>query len=99
LAFLAGWAILRLLAVVPILGGLIGVAAAVFGLDALIIANWRVRTTICPPAPAEQGMAAERGSAASRISSRPLALLRLQLKLPIPPAAEAFVDVETRLWG
>jgi hypothetical protein len=44
-------------------------------------------------------MAAERGSAASRTSSRPLALLRLQLKLPIPPAAEAFVDVETRLWG
>jgi hypothetical protein len=52
LAFLAGWAILRLLALVPILGGLIGFAASVFGLDALIIGNWRVRTTICPPAPA-----------------------------------------------
>ena len=45
LAFLAGWAILRVLALVPILGGLVGWAAAVFGLGALIVAIWRARTT------------------------------------------------------
>jgi hypothetical protein len=96
LAFLAGWAILRLLALVPILGGLIGFAASVFGLDALIIVIWRVRT---PSAPQHPPNKVWRQSAAPRISSRPLALLRPRLKLPIPPAAEAFVDVETCLWG
>jgi hypothetical protein len=71
LAFLAGWAILRLLALVPILGGLIGFAASVFGLDALIIANWRVQTTICPQHPPnkvwrQSAAARPRGSAAGR---------------------------------
>jgi hypothetical protein len=65
LAFLAGWAILRLLALVPILGGLIGFAASVFGLDALIIAIWRGRT---PSAPSTRltrygGRARQRGPA------------------------------------
>jgi Polymer-forming cytoskeletal len=45
LAFLAGWGILRVLAAVPILGGLVGWAAAVFGLGALMVAIWRARTT------------------------------------------------------
>ena len=44
-AFLAGWAILRVLASVPILGGLVDWAAAVLSLDALIVAIWAARTT------------------------------------------------------
>jgi hypothetical protein len=45
LAFLAGWGILRVLALVPILGGLVGFAAVVFGLGALMVGIWRARTT------------------------------------------------------
>jgi hypothetical protein len=45
LAFLAGWGILRILALVPILGGLVGFAAVVFGLGALMVGIWRARTT------------------------------------------------------
>ncbi|HEY9377502.1 MAG TPA: hypothetical protein VIQ02_10455, partial [Jiangellaceae bacterium] len=45
LAFLIGWGILRVLALVPILGGLVGWAAIVLGLGALIVAIWRTRTT------------------------------------------------------
>jgi hypothetical protein len=44
LAFLAGWAILRVLALIPILGGLVGFAAVVFGLGALTVVIWRART-------------------------------------------------------
>jgi hypothetical protein len=44
-AFLAGWAILRVLALVPILGGLVDWAAAVLSLDALIVAIWPARIT------------------------------------------------------
>jgi Polymer-forming cytoskeletal len=51
LAFLAGWGILRLLALVPIVGGLIGWAAMVLGLGAIVVAIWRARTT-SPAAPA-----------------------------------------------
>jgi hypothetical protein len=51
LAFLLGWGILRVLALVPILGGLVGWAAIVLGLGALIVAIWRARTT-SHPAPA-----------------------------------------------
>jgi hypothetical protein len=43
LAYLAGWAILRGLAFVPILGGLLWFAATVFGLGALTVAVWRAR--------------------------------------------------------
>ena len=43
LAFLLGWGILRVLALVPILGGLVGWAAMVLGLGALIVAIWRAR--------------------------------------------------------
>jgi hypothetical protein len=45
LAFLAGWGILRVLALVPILGGLVGFAAVAFGLGALMVGIWRARTT------------------------------------------------------
>src|ERR671919_1826298 len=44
LAFLAGWGILRILALIPILGGLVWFAAVVFGLGALLVAIWRART-------------------------------------------------------
>src|ERR671910_994706 len=44
LAFLAGWGILRVVALVPILGGLVGFAAVVFGLGALAVVIWRART-------------------------------------------------------
>jgi hypothetical protein len=43
-AFLVGWAILRVLALVPILGGLVWFAAVVFGLGALAVAIWRARS-------------------------------------------------------
>jgi hypothetical protein len=42
-AFLVGWAILRVVALVPILGGLVWFAAVVFGLGALVVAIWRAR--------------------------------------------------------
>lgn len=46
LAFLAGWAILRLIALVPLLGGLVWFGATVFGLGALTVALWRSRRGI-----------------------------------------------------
>jgi cytoskeletal protein CcmA (bactofilin family) len=44
LAFLAGWAILRVVALVPILGGLMWFVAVVFGLGALLVAVSRARS-------------------------------------------------------
>jgi hypothetical protein len=52
LAFLIGWVILRVVALVPILGGLVWFAAVVFGLGALTVAIWRARTTTSRAAPA-----------------------------------------------
>jgi cytoskeletal protein CcmA (bactofilin family) len=43
-AFLVGWAILRVVALVPILGGLVWFVAVVFGLGALLVAIWRGRS-------------------------------------------------------
>jgi hypothetical protein len=43
-AFLAGWAILRVAALIPILGGLVWFAAVVVGLGALAVAIWRARS-------------------------------------------------------
>ena len=53
LAFLAGWAILRVIALVPGLGVLAWFGATVFGLGALGIALWRSRRgpVTGPPAP------------------------------------------------
>jgi cytoskeletal protein CcmA (bactofilin family) len=55
-ALLTGWVILRLLALVPVLGWLIGLAATVVGLGALTVALWRSRgsgaRTATPEAPA-----------------------------------------------
>lgn len=50
LAFLAGWAILRLLALVPVAGGLVSFAAIVFGLGVLVVTIWRARTRSRPEA-------------------------------------------------
>jgi len=44
-ALLVGWAILRVLAVIPFVGGLVGLAATVVGLGALAVAMWRARRT------------------------------------------------------
>ena len=43
LAFLAGLAILRVLAIIPIVGGIVWFAATVAGLGALLVATWRAR--------------------------------------------------------
>jgi len=45
LAFVIGWAILAAVAAIPIVGGVIWVAGAVFGLGAGIVAIWRARGT------------------------------------------------------
>jgi cytoskeletal protein CcmA (bactofilin family) len=50
-AFLVGWGILRLVALIPVAGGLGWLAATVFGLGALIVAAWRARRA-SPSAPA-----------------------------------------------
>jgi hypothetical protein len=53
LAFLLGWGILRVLALIPIVGGLVWFAAVVFGLGALAVTIGRARsTTRAAPAPA-----------------------------------------------
>jgi|RhiMethySRZTD1v2_1073278.scaffolds.fasta_scaffold20162_4 hypothetical protein len=43
LAFLSGWAILRAIALIPFLGGLVGLAAVVVGLGAIVVAGRRAR--------------------------------------------------------
>ncbi|MGZ4485384.1 MAG: hypothetical protein ACXVW8_13740 [Nocardioidaceae bacterium] len=57
LAYLTGWGILRVLALVPVLGSVVWFAAVVFGLGSLLVAVWQARTTPTPtptPAPAPQ---------------------------------------------
>jgi hypothetical protein len=49
-ALLAGWGILRLLALIPVAGGLVGLVATVVGLGALAVALWRARTPSAPEA-------------------------------------------------
>jgi hypothetical protein len=52
-AFLVGWAILRVVDLIPALGDLITFAATVYGLGALAVAAWRAtRWTRAAPAPA-----------------------------------------------
>ncbi|HEX6422346.1 MAG TPA: hypothetical protein VFZ79_02645, partial [Acidimicrobiales bacterium] len=53
LAFLAGWGILRLLALVPVLGSLAWIAASVVGLGALAVAGRRARRVVEPARPGE----------------------------------------------
>jgi hypothetical protein len=49
-AFLAGWAILRVVDLVPGLGNLASFAATVYGLGALAVAAWRARAARATPA-------------------------------------------------
>jgi hypothetical protein len=49
-ALLAGWAILRVLALIPVAGALVGLAATVVGLGALAVALWRARRPGAPAA-------------------------------------------------
>ena len=48
-AFLAGWGILRAIALVPFLGGLVGFAATVFGLGLVALLVQRARGSASPP--------------------------------------------------
>jgi hypothetical protein len=50
-ALLAGCGILRLLAIIPVAGGVVGLAANVVGLGALAVALWRARIPVAPAAP------------------------------------------------
>jgi hypothetical protein len=52
LAFLAGWGILRVIALIPILGGLVWFAATVWGLGALVVAGRAAGRAPAPIAPA-----------------------------------------------
>src|SRR5215218_2772318 len=52
-ALFAGWGILRVLALIPVAGALVGFAATVVGLGALAVALWRARRTAAPVAKAE----------------------------------------------
>jgi cytoskeletal protein CcmA (bactofilin family) len=49
-AMLAGWGILRVLALIPVAGGLVGLAATVVGLGALAVALWHARKPGAPAA-------------------------------------------------
>lgn len=55
-AFLAGWAILRVVGLVPFLGALVFAVTAMFGLGALAWTMWRARR---PPGPAGPGVGPE----------------------------------------
>lgn len=63
-ALLAGWGILRVLALIPVAGALVGLAATVAGLGALAVALWQARkpgapvTTPEAPAPGRPAPAA-----------------------------------------
>jgi hypothetical protein len=49
-ALLAGWGILRVLALIPVAGALVGLAATVVGLGALAVALWQARRPVAPAA-------------------------------------------------
>jgi hypothetical protein len=60
LAFLAGWAILRAIGLIPVLGGLVWVLASIFGLGVLWVAGRRAaaepsQARTIPPAPMTTG--------------------------------------------
>jgi hypothetical protein len=61
-ALLTGWAILRVLALIPVAGGVVGLAATVVGLGALAVALWQARS---PGAPAARAEAARRPAPAA----------------------------------
>lgn len=56
LALLAGWGILRVLALIPVVGFLVGLVATVIGLGSLVVALWHARGPATPvPAPDAPG--------------------------------------------
>ena len=57
-ALLAGWGLLRVIALIPVIGGLAGLGATVVGLGALAVALWRARRPGAPVAPAPETPAA-----------------------------------------
>ncbi|MFL5736822.1 MAG: hypothetical protein ACJ76P_05740 [Actinomycetota bacterium] len=57
LAFLVGWAILRVLALVPALGGILWFLASVFGLGVLAVTARRAGRPAVPPPPSSEPMA------------------------------------------
>ncbi|HEX7289715.1 MAG TPA: polymer-forming cytoskeletal protein [Conexibacter sp.] len=57
IALLVGWGILRLLALIPVLGGLVGLVATIVGLGALAVALWRARAPRAPTATPEAASA------------------------------------------
>ena len=61
LALLVGWGLLRVLALIPAVGALVGLAATVVGLGALTVALWQARR---PGAPAARAEAPAAGRAA-----------------------------------
>ena len=52
-ALLAGWGLLRVLALIPVAGALVGLAATVVGLGALAVALWQARRPATPVATPE----------------------------------------------
>ncbi|MFL5817785.1 MAG: polymer-forming cytoskeletal protein [Conexibacter sp.] len=59
LALLAGWGVLRVLALIPVAGFLVGLVATVIGLGSLIVALWHARGSTTPAsAPEAPGRAA-----------------------------------------
>jgi hypothetical protein len=63
-ALLAGWGILRVLALIPAAGALVGLAATVVGLGALAVALWQARRPGTPAARPEAPAAAPAAPAA-----------------------------------
>jgi cytoskeletal protein CcmA (bactofilin family) len=63
-ALLVGWAILRVLAIIPVAGALVGLAATIAGLGALAVALWHARTPTAP-APRPEAPAAPHPAAAA----------------------------------
>ena len=91
-ALLAGWGILRLLALIPVAGGLVGLAATVVGLGALTVALWRARR---PGAPAARPEAPAAGpSRTSRLTVK-TACLGAPATPPRPASATHRAHVAT----
>jgi hypothetical protein len=63
-ALLAGWGILRVLALIPVAGALVGLAATVVGLGALAVALWHARRPRAPAARPETPAAGRPAAAA-----------------------------------
>ncbi len=72
LAFLVGWVSLRVLALVPVLGGFLFAAAAVWGFGALVMAARRAgRATLEAPAPASPPLASASEAAPDSLPPMP----------------------------